>query len=65
LFIRFFVFFSIFRGSADSPAAGRPCHTETATLREAVARNTLKNNPAFIYWGVVYPQQPWEEQGKG
>jgi hypothetical protein len=45
----------------DALEEGRPYYTETATLGEAVAKNTPENDPAFIYWNIVYPQQPWEE----
>jgi hypothetical protein len=38
-------------------AAERPYYTETATLREAIARNTAENDSAFINWGVTSPQK--------
>jgi hypothetical protein len=31
-------------------------YTETATLREAIDKNTAENEKAFISWGVVLPQ---------
>jgi hypothetical protein len=35
---------------------GRPYFTETATLDEAIAANTVENEAEFISWGVVIPQ---------
>jgi hypothetical protein len=37
-------------------ASGRKYHTETATLAEAIARNSAENDEEFISWGVVIPQ---------
>jgi hypothetical protein len=36
--------------------AGEKYHTETATLEDAVAKNTAINDGEFISWGVVIPQ---------
>ena len=36
--------------------AGERYHTETRTLEEAVALNTVENEAEFISWGVVTPQ---------
>jgi hypothetical protein len=36
--------------------AGKPYYTETKTLEEALARNTVENEAEFISWGVVIPQ---------
>ena len=35
---------------------GEPYHTETATLDEAIAKNTVENEAEFISWGIVIPQ---------
>jgi hypothetical protein len=35
---------------------GKRYYTETATLEEAVAKNTVENEAEFISWGVVIPQ---------
>jgi hypothetical protein len=37
-------------------AAGKKYYTETATLEEAIAKNTVENEGEFIAWGVVIPQ---------
>lgn len=36
--------------------AGRKYYTETATLQEAVDKNSAENDGEFIAWGVVIPQ---------
>jgi hypothetical protein len=36
--------------------AGRRYYTETATLEQAIAKNTAENDSEFISWGVVIPQ---------
>ncbi|MDR2098091.1 MAG: hypothetical protein LBP37_06190 [Spirochaetaceae bacterium] len=36
--------------------AGKKYYTETATLDEAMALNTVENEAEFISWGVVIPQ---------
>lgn len=36
--------------------AGEKYYTETATLDEAIALNTVENEAEFISWGVVIPQ---------
>jgi hypothetical protein len=36
--------------------AGKPYYTETATLEEAAARNSVENEAEYISWGVVIPQ---------
>jgi hypothetical protein len=36
--------------------AKRKYYTETATLREAIEKNTVENEAEFISWGVVIPQ---------
>jgi hypothetical protein len=36
--------------------AGEKYYTETATLDEAIALNTVENESEFISWGVVIPQ---------
>jgi hypothetical protein len=36
--------------------AGEHYHTETATLEEAINKNTAVNDGEFISWGVVIPQ---------
>jgi hypothetical protein len=36
--------------------AGKPYHTETRTLNEAIAKNNAENDGEFISWGVVIPQ---------
>jgi hypothetical protein len=36
--------------------AGKKYYTETATLDEAVAFNTVENEAELIAWGVVTPQ---------
>jgi hypothetical protein len=36
--------------------AGEKYYTETATLKEAAALNTVENEAEFISWGVVIPQ---------
>jgi hypothetical protein len=36
--------------------AGEQYHTETASLEEAIAKNTAINDGEFISWGVVIPQ---------
>jgi hypothetical protein len=36
--------------------AGKPYHTEKATLQEAIDANTVENEAEFISWGVVIPQ---------
>jgi hypothetical protein len=38
-------------------AAKRPYWTETATLDEAITKNSAENDGEFINWGVVYPQE--------
>jgi hypothetical protein len=38
-------------------SAGKAYYTETATLQEAVSKNSAENNEKFISWGVVYPQR--------
>ncbi|MDR0710657.1 MAG: hypothetical protein LBF77_11395, partial [Spirochaetaceae bacterium] len=35
---------------------GEKYYTETATLEEAINKNTAENDSAFIVWGVVIPQ---------
>lgn len=40
----------------EALSAGRPYHTETATLNEAIAKNNAVNDGEFISWGVVIPQ---------
>jgi hypothetical protein len=35
---------------------GNKYYTETATLQEAIDKNTAENDSAFIVWGVVIPQ---------
>jgi hypothetical protein len=35
---------------------GKKYYTETATLDEAVEKNTVENEAEFISWGVVIPQ---------
>jgi hypothetical protein len=37
--------------------AGEQYYTETATLEEAVLKNTASNNGEFITWGLVTPQE--------
>jgi hypothetical protein len=37
-------------------AAKKRYYTETATLQEAVAKNSAENDSEFISWGVVIPQ---------
>jgi hypothetical protein len=37
-------------------ANGDKYYTEMATLQEAIAKNTVANDPAFIVWSVVIPQ---------
>jgi hypothetical protein len=37
-------------------AAGKKYYTETATLDEAVAKNSVENEGEFIAWGVAIPQ---------
>jgi hypothetical protein len=37
-------------------AAGKRYYTETATLEEAIAKNTAENDSEFIAWGIVWPQ---------
>jgi hypothetical protein len=36
--------------------AGTKYYTETATLKEAIAKNNAENDGEFIAWGVVIPQ---------
>jgi hypothetical protein len=36
--------------------AGKRYYTEKATLKEAIAANTVENEAEFISWGVVIPQ---------
>ena len=36
--------------------AGEKYYTETKTLDEAIALNTVENEAEFISWGVVIPQ---------
>jgi hypothetical protein len=36
--------------------AGKKYYTETATLEEAVEKNSIENDSEFIAWGVVIPQ---------
>ncbi|MDR1986679.1 MAG: hypothetical protein LBP88_06885 [Treponema sp.] len=36
--------------------AGKSYYTETASLQEAIDRNTVENEAEFISWGVVIPQ---------
>jgi hypothetical protein len=36
--------------------AGKRYYTETATLEEAITKNTVENEAEFISWGVVIPQ---------
>jgi hypothetical protein len=36
--------------------AGEKYYTETATLEEAIAFNSVENEAEFISWGVVIPQ---------
>jgi hypothetical protein len=38
-------------------AAKKRYYTETATLQEAIAKNTAENDSEFIAWGVVWPQE--------
>jgi hypothetical protein len=45
-------------------SAGLPYHTETATLKEAIAKNNAENDGEFVNWGVVIPQDRSSEQGK-
>jgi hypothetical protein len=40
----------------DALAAGKAYYTETATLQEAVDKNSAENSGKFISWGVVIPQ---------
>jgi hypothetical protein len=37
-------------------AAGKRYYTETATLQEAIVKNSAGNDSEFIAWGVVWPQ---------
>ncbi|MDR2784472.1 MAG: FMN-binding protein [Treponema sp.] len=41
----------------DNLGAGQKYYTETATLEEAIAKNTAENGEKFISWGVVLPQE--------
>jgi hypothetical protein len=41
----------------DNLYNGEKYYTETATLDEAVAKNTEENGVGFISWGVVMPQE--------
>jgi hypothetical protein len=47
----------------DALFAGMPYYTETATLQEAVEKNSAENSEKFISWGVVIPQ--YREQTAG
>jgi hypothetical protein len=38
-------------------AAGKRYYTETATLEEAIEKNSAGNDSEFIAWGVVWPQE--------
>jgi hypothetical protein len=38
-------------------AAGKRYYTETATLEEAIAKNSAENEKEFISWGVAIPQE--------
>jgi hypothetical protein len=40
----------------DALSGGEKYYTETATLQEAIDKNTAENDSAFIVWGVVIPQ---------
>jgi hypothetical protein len=40
----------------DALTAGKAYYTETATLQEAIDKNSAKNSSKFISWGVVIPQ---------
>jgi hypothetical protein len=40
----------------DALFAGMAYYTETATLQEAIDKNTAENSEKFISWGVVIPQ---------
>jgi hypothetical protein len=41
----------------DAMDNGDPYYTETATLQEAIDKNTVENDATFIVWDVVYPQE--------
>jgi hypothetical protein len=40
----------------DALGAGKAYYTETATLQEAIDKNTAENSGKFVSWGVVIPQ---------
>jgi hypothetical protein len=40
----------------DALTAGKAYYTETATLQEAIDKNSAENSSKFISWGVVMPQ---------
>jgi hypothetical protein len=40
----------------DALSAGKAYYTETATLQEAIDKNSAENSGKFISWGVVIPQ---------
>jgi hypothetical protein len=40
----------------ENLAAGQKYYTETATLAEAIAKNSADNDGEFIAWGIVIPQ---------